>query len=105
MFDLIAPQQGTRGSRDCLWWDFPDLLSWPQVNRAVRVVRSLETWSVRRQLDKRESIQTSDWIWATTLSAAQTSTAWGRRFWPPAMGYRESCLQRTGQPMASRPRF
>ena len=75
MFDLIAPQQGTRGSRDCLWWDFPDLLSWPQVNRAVRVVRSLETWSVRRQLDKRESIQTSDWIWATTLSAAQTSTA------------------------------
>jgi hypothetical protein len=75
LFDHIAPQQGSRGSRECLWWDFPDLLSWPQVNGAVRVVRSLETWSVRRQLDKRQSTQTSDWIWVTTLSTAQASTA------------------------------
>ena len=75
LFDQVAPQQGSRGSRQCLWWDFPDLLSWPQVNGAVRVLRSLETWSVRRQLDQRESIQTSDWTWVTTLSTAQASTA------------------------------
>lgn len=75
LFDKIAPQPGSRGSRECLWWDFPDLLSWPQVNGAVRVVRSLETWSVRRQLDQRESTQTSDWTWVTTLSTAQASTA------------------------------
>ena len=75
MFDHIAPQQGSRGSRKCLWWDFPGLLSWPQVNGTVRVLRSLETWSVRRQLDRRESTQTSDWTWVTTLSPAQASTA------------------------------
>jgi hypothetical protein len=75
LFEHVAPQQGSRGSRKCLWWDFPDLLSWPEVNAAVRVVRSLETWSVRRQRDKRESTQTSDWIWVTTLSTAQASTA------------------------------
>ena len=75
LFDHIAPQQGSRGSRQCLWWDFPGLLSWPEVNGAVRVVRSLETWSVRRQLDQRESTQTSDWTWVTTLSTAQASTA------------------------------
>ena len=74
LFDHIAPQQGVRGSRECLWWDFPNLLSWPQVNGAVCVLRSLETWSVCRQLDQRESIQTSDWIWVTTLSTAQAST-------------------------------
>jgi hypothetical protein len=58
-----------------LWWDFPDLLSWHQVNGAVRVLRSLETWSVRRQLDQQLSTQTSDWIWITTLSTSQVSTA------------------------------
>jgi hypothetical protein len=75
LFEHTAPQQGFRGSRACLWWDFPGLLSWPQVNGAVRVLRSLETWSVRRQLDHRESTQTSDWVWVTTLSTAQASTA------------------------------
>jgi|SRR5882724_1686084 len=75
LFDLTAPLQGSRGSRECLWWDFPDLLSWPQVNGAVRVLRSLETWPVRRQLDQRASTQTSDWTWVTTLSTAQASTA------------------------------
>ncbi|MEI6271665.1 MAG: transposase [Chloroflexota bacterium] len=75
LFDHTAPQKGTRGSRECLWWDFPDLLSWPQVNGAVRVLRSLETWSVRRQLDHRKSTQTSDWTWVTTLPTARASTA------------------------------
>jgi len=48
------------------WWDFPDLLSWPQVQAPVRVVRS---WNLHgsRQLDKQDDPQTSDWIWATTL--------------------------------------
>jgi hypothetical protein len=41
MFDFIAPRQGTRGPRECSWRDFPDLLSRPQVNGAVRVLRSL----------------------------------------------------------------
>ncbi len=74
LFQSIAPQQGSYRSRQCLWWDFPDLLSWPQVKAPVRVLRSLETYTVRRQLDKQEAVQTSDWIWATTLPATQVST-------------------------------
>ena len=74
LFQSITPQQGSYRSRQCLWWDFPDLLSWPQVNAPVRVLRSLETYTVRRQLDQQDSVQTSDWIWATTLPAAQVST-------------------------------
>jgi hypothetical protein len=35
------------------------------------VVRSLETYTVRRQLDKQDDPQQSDWIWVTTLSLAQ----------------------------------
>ena len=75
LFEHIAPQLGSWRSRQCLWWDFPDLLTWPQVKGTVRVLRSLENYSVRRQLDQREDLLTSDWIWVTTLSTAQASTA------------------------------
>jgi hypothetical protein len=66
-----APKPGSYRSRQCHWWDFPDLLTWPQVRASVRVVRSLETYTVRRQLDKQDDLQQSDWIWVTTLSLAQ----------------------------------
>jgi hypothetical protein len=71
LFQHVAPQPGRYRSRQCCWWDFPDLLSWPQVQTPVRVVRSLETYSVRRQLDKRDDPQSSDWIWVTTLSPTE----------------------------------
>jgi hypothetical protein len=74
LFHSIPPRPGSYRSRQCWWWDLPDLLSWPQVNAPVRVLRSLETYTVRRQLDQQEAVQTSDWIWATTLPATQVST-------------------------------
>jgi hypothetical protein len=89
LFDRFPPRQGSFRSRQCSWWDFPDLLSWPQVNTPVRVIRSLETHSVRRQLDGKDDPQTSDWIWVTTLPVQLVSTEVGRRLRPPAMGYRE----------------
>lgn len=74
LFTHVLPQQGSFRSRKCLWWDFPDLRSWPQVNTPVRVIRSLETYSVRRQLDGKDELKTSDWIWVTTLPARPVST-------------------------------
>ena len=71
LFNHVGPRPGCYRSRQCSWWDLPDLLSWPQVKTPVRVIRSLETYSVRRQLDQRDDPQSSDWIWVTTLSAAQ----------------------------------
>jgi hypothetical protein len=71
LLNHLAPRPGCYRSRQCSWWDFPDLLSWPQVNTPVRVIRSLETYSIRRQLDKRDDIKMSDWIWVTTLSSTQ----------------------------------
>jgi Transposase DDE domain len=74
LFAAVAPQTGSFRNRSCLWWDFPDLLSWPQVHSPVRVIRSLETWSVKRQLDGKKESRTSDWVWATTLPAQPVST-------------------------------
>ncbi len=71
LFNHLAPQPGCYRSRQCSWWDFPDLLSWPQVQTPVRVIRSLETYALRRQLDQRDDPQSSDWIWVTTLSPTQ----------------------------------
>jgi hypothetical protein len=74
LFHLVQPQKGRYRSRDCLWWDFPDLVSWPQVKVPLRVVRSVETCSVRRQLTREVAQETSEWIWVTTLLPAQAST-------------------------------
>jgi hypothetical protein len=73
LFAHVAPQPGRYRLRQCSWWDFPDLKTWPQVKAPVRTIRSLETYSVRRQIDKEDQPQRSDWIWVTTLSPSQVS--------------------------------
>jgi Transposase DDE domain len=75
LWERVKPLNGQYRSRDCCWWDFPDLLSWPEVKVPMRVVRSQESWSVKRQISKQEIPQISDWIWVTTLSLAQGRTA------------------------------
>lgn len=75
LFASIPPIPGSFRNRSCLWWDLPDLLTWPQVNTPVRVIRSLETYSVKRQLDGKDDVRTSDWIWVTTLPVQPVSTA------------------------------
>lgn len=67
----LSPQPGQYRSRDCQWWDHEGLLSWPQVNHPLRVVRSVETWRQRSQLDGTERRQQSQWVWVTTLSSQQ----------------------------------
>lgn len=85
LFSHVQPQRAQRGNRDCLWWDFPDLVSWPQVKTPLRVVRSLETYPVRRQLDHQTEFQTSDWTWVTTVPRFQAPTerivTWGHQRW------------------------
>ena len=85
MFAAFPPVEGTFRSRQRLWWNFPGLLSWPQVNVPVRVVRSQETGKVRWQLDGKDDTLTSDWIWVTTLPRQSVSTrravAFGHQRW------------------------
>lgn len=75
LLPLVAPQKGQYRSRDCLWWDVSDLTSWSNVSVPVRVVRSEETYQVRRQSDKQMSQEKSEWMWVTTLPTARASTA------------------------------
>ncbi len=63
-----------KGRRQLSCWDIEGFTSWPQVNKPVRVVRSLETWTVHRQLDDQDEELQSEWVWVTTLSKARAST-------------------------------
>jgi hypothetical protein len=75
LLPLAAPQKGQYRSRDCLWWDVSDLTSWSKVSLPLRVVRSEETYQVRRQSSRQRSQEKSEWMWVTTLPAARASTA------------------------------
>lgn len=60
--------------RQCLWWDVQQLTSWPQVQMPMRVVRSVETYSIRRQATKQLTQETSEWMWITNLPPSMAST-------------------------------
>lgn len=52
-------------------WDIEELTSWSQVGMPVRVVRSLETTTVKRQTDGALESQTTQWMWVTTIPSRQ----------------------------------
>jgi Transposase DDE domain len=74
LFRMTPGQEGKYRSRKCLWWDLPDLTTWAQVKVPARVLRSLETYTVRRQASQELETLTADWIWATTLGQEQLPT-------------------------------
>jgi len=51
-------------------WDIEELASWPQVGMPVRVVRSQETTTVRRQNGGALHTQTTHWMWVTTINSS-----------------------------------
>lgn len=74
LFEDIAPcsVQERTVHREC--WDLEGFTTWPQVKAPVRVLRSRESRSIRRQLDGQVRTAESDWYWVTTLPQAQAST-------------------------------
>ena len=74
LFETQSPQRSTEGSTTREVWDLQGFTTWPQVRQPVRVVRSRETTTCRRQLDGQIHDQEADWVWVTTLSANRAST-------------------------------
>lgn len=74
LFSLHPPQSGRYRNRQCLWSDVQDLSTWPQVLAPLRVVRSQETYFIRRQLTGDREQQQTHWMWVTTLTQSELST-------------------------------
>lgn len=72
IFAAEEPELQTEGTLRRRLWDVDGLTSWPALGLPVRVVRSIETRTVKRQLDGRLETKESEWVWMTTLSRART---------------------------------
>lgn len=80
---LQTPQEHQHEGRHYQLWDSEGFLTWPQMDYPVRLVRSIERWTVTRQgvgkqkeltPEQRQETLASEWIWATTLPVALAKT-------------------------------
>jgi len=55
-------------------WDLAGFTTWPQCGEEVRVVRSLEETTVRRQQNREQETLVSEWFWVTSLPPYLAST-------------------------------
>lgn len=74
LFPEVKPTVHREGRTESLWWDIEGFTSWPQLGHPVRVARSVETTTVRRQGTQKEEVHTIEWVWATSLSVQRAST-------------------------------
>lgn len=75
LFTGQCPQVAQRGLTECLWWDVEGFTSWESIHKPVRVVRSVETRTIRRQLTREDEEITSEWVWVTSLPSYLADTA------------------------------
>jgi hypothetical protein len=74
LFQQEKPLSQIEGNLKREIWDIEGFTSWQSLKREIRVVRCVESRSVRRQLTGKIEEETSEWIWATTLSQNEAST-------------------------------
>jgi hypothetical protein len=72
IFSGEALEVRSEGSLTRRIWDVEGLTSWPGLGSTPRVVRSVETRTVKRQLDGRSETRQSEWVWMTTVPRART---------------------------------
>jgi hypothetical protein len=75
LFSEVNPTAHQERKTTSLWWDIDGFTSWPQFGDPVRVARSVETTTVRRQATKTDETRTVEWVWATNLPSHKFPTA------------------------------
>jgi hypothetical protein len=63
LFPLERTLIERRGNTQRMMWDIEGCSSWESLGREVRVVRSVESRTVRRQLSGKTEQQSSEWMW------------------------------------------
>lgn len=85
LFAQTEPSPFDEGATRRLCWDLEGFTTWPQCGETVRVVRSVEHTTLRRQLDGQEETVASEWFWVTSLPArlapVKTVVRAGHRRW------------------------
>jgi hypothetical protein len=76
---LFGPKPKLTYCRDSVryqCWDVEDLESWDSYPEKVRLVRSIETTTIRKKKDKKWIKQeaTTEWVWVTTIPSSEVPT-------------------------------
>lgn len=74
LFNIEHPHTYMSGKTSIQCWDIEGFKSWSSLKREVRVVRSLETSTVKRQATGEIEEKISEWIWVTTISKKNLPT-------------------------------
>lgn len=74
LFDQMEPVVFRRKGRVHQCWDIEGFTSFPTVACPLRVVKSVETYSIKRQRTGEIEEQRSRWMWATTISSDRAGT-------------------------------
>lgn len=74
LFECEAATHFEAGRKHYQCWDIEGFTTWEQFGSPVRVIRSLETTTLRRQLTGEEEQMTSEWIWATDIPGEVAGT-------------------------------
>ena len=74
LFDDTPHSVLRRGKTDCECWDIEGFSSWGGLDSPVRVVRSLERSTLRRQRNGRVEENLSEWIWGTSIQKSRLRT-------------------------------
>jgi hypothetical protein len=67
LFDCEVASHFESGTTHYQCWDIDGFTTWEQLGGPVRVIRSVETTRVRRQMTGEREESTSEWIWATDI--------------------------------------
>jgi hypothetical protein len=74
LFDQVEPVEFRERNATYRCWDIEGFKTWSQLRQPIRVVRSVETTRIRRQLDKKTEEETTEWMWATTIPSSTLPT-------------------------------
>lgn len=74
LFEEEKPVRFRDGSTVREVWDIEGFTSWDSVDRPLRVVRCIETTSIRRQGTKEVEHVVNTWMWVTTLTRSKAPT-------------------------------
>lgn len=74
LFRYEEPLIEISGNTKRQMWDIEEFSSWESLKGKVRVVRSVENRTICRQRTGKVEEETSEWMWATTLSQEKAST-------------------------------
>jgi hypothetical protein len=72
--ETIEPTEIPAGRKKIVCWDMEGFAPWPQLQKPLRVVRTRETRTIKRQLDGKPEELVSQWFWLTTLGCHQAKS-------------------------------